>query len=451
MSYKTPSNGVIKMVIEQANDLSSDDTCLIKKSSLCSNEIKNDKIEIVNNQSDIFYARVLFNYNPINDKTHPCREAGLHLHAGDIIEICNWSEEQDWWQGRLLSVSSINNSASLNAIVNVLNNLDNSNNLANIASIIPGKNYHKNTINSDNDEINSNEIDFNEKNIISIPAIYEELCIFDPIYQYPRKRPIAVFFSLDDKILLSLKYTANSNISDLFIENGYNRTQSFGKNINTIIKYILTEMQLNEANNLFKFPTLYKTTASITALIKNKNETKSSNNQTTLITKLIENSNNVVLNKDEWNYEQENLLNTVFDDEHYSYKLDELWQTFLEDNQQQIIFPSFNCFKYLRNVTQFGKMCFYILINLQDISNLNTIERNDNINYSPKLNLFNQQQTLNKIKHNSILTSKKYNIEDIKHLFDIYFDTSNHDINEILVKLKESIMDINQIPTFVIK
>lgn len=43
--------------------------------------------------------RALFNYNPLDDKHIPCKEAGLPFTKGDIIHIVS-QDDPYWWQAR---------------------------------------------------------------------------------------------------------------------------------------------------------------------------------------------------------------------------------------------------------------------------------------------------------------------------------------------------------------
>ncbi|KAG9333750.1 hypothetical protein JZ751_010301 [Albula glossodonta] len=46
------------------------------------------------------FVRALFDYDPLEDKAIPCKEAGLPFRRGDILQVVSW-EEPAWWQARV--------------------------------------------------------------------------------------------------------------------------------------------------------------------------------------------------------------------------------------------------------------------------------------------------------------------------------------------------------------
>jgi len=51
-------------------------------------------------QKVLCYVKALFNYDPKDDKIHPCAEIGLMFFTGDILAIVN-QDDPNWWQARL--------------------------------------------------------------------------------------------------------------------------------------------------------------------------------------------------------------------------------------------------------------------------------------------------------------------------------------------------------------
>lgn len=43
--------------------------------------------------------RALYDYDPVEDKYIPCKEAGLSFHRGDILHIVS-QDDPYWWQAR---------------------------------------------------------------------------------------------------------------------------------------------------------------------------------------------------------------------------------------------------------------------------------------------------------------------------------------------------------------
>ena len=382
--------------------------------------------------NDLLYARVLFNYKPKIDKQQPCKDASIELKLGDIVEICDYSQDychEEWWQGRLLSSFYQNYSTSLRAIVNVLNSCNKNN--ENAAFLIPSK---LRQIINDNDRFRSEfkNIDLNvnfkiEKdesgtNDKIVPVVYEELCIFDPIIQYQHKRPIAFFFAIDNKLVSSFKCNSFSYESNQIIEN-----------LNQFTEFILKLTKYS--NNEIILPDLFSVKPSIhgTPLLITKNS-KNSLFQNPIL-KLCENSTKYYLNKAEWDceYTKSNIESSVFDDT-IGYRLIEIWLDFLTKNQQLIIFPSFENFQYFRNSTPFGKMCFNVLIDFNS----------DLVNQSPKA-------TRLKRNKKTFFRPAKYLLNNIKHLFDAFHETKSQPLDEILSQIKTYIDKINHIPSFVIK
>ncbi len=407
--FQSPSDGVLKITIEEYQE--------------------NLSIEYDEN---LFYARVLFNYNPMNDIMHPCKEASIELKAGDIFEICDWSEEQQWWQGRILSSFCQSHAPSLSAITNILNTLNSM--TKNVARLIPSKMAQEKTIIkylADNKAlVDFNSFDFKKQmdekgeNEIFIPVTYEELCIFDPIIQSPHKRPIAIFFGLDNKLVSSFK----CNSTDVLFTNS-----SFYNNLNDIVDFILTMIQNPDFQ--LKLPSLYlvKPAALGTPLI---NKTLFKNNP---FLKFFEKTTQQFLSKTQFDNELQNerIKPSVFDNT-VGYRLNEIWQDFLEKSEQLIIFPSFENFNYFRNSTRVGKICFNVLINLNEISN----SKVDAVNLSGTLKINNKKP---------VVVTSKHKLNDCKHFFDVYMDTNIQPLDELLSMLKTYIHKINQIPSFVVK
>lgn len=44
-------------------------------------------------------VRAHYSYNPADDRSIPCHEAGLAFTRGDILEIVS-QEDDSWWQAR---------------------------------------------------------------------------------------------------------------------------------------------------------------------------------------------------------------------------------------------------------------------------------------------------------------------------------------------------------------
>ena len=44
-------------------------------------------------------AVILFDYNPVEDRYIPCKEAGLAFCRGDILHIVH-QDDANWWQAR---------------------------------------------------------------------------------------------------------------------------------------------------------------------------------------------------------------------------------------------------------------------------------------------------------------------------------------------------------------
>ncbi|CCD69159.1 MAGUK family [Caenorhabditis elegans] len=52
------------------------------------------------------YARALFDYDPWQDKRHPCPEAAISFRGGDILEILD-EKDQYWWQTRKIGFGAL--------------------------------------------------------------------------------------------------------------------------------------------------------------------------------------------------------------------------------------------------------------------------------------------------------------------------------------------------------
>lgn len=50
------------------------------------------------------YMRARYNYNPMNDRLLPCKEAGLPFDSGDVLEIVS-SADPNWWQARMADLA----------------------------------------------------------------------------------------------------------------------------------------------------------------------------------------------------------------------------------------------------------------------------------------------------------------------------------------------------------
>ncbi|KTF89134.1 hypothetical protein cypCar_00003443, partial [Cyprinus carpio] len=46
------------------------------------------------------FVKVLFDYNPAEDKAIPCKEAGLAFKKGDILQVMS-QDDATWWQAKL--------------------------------------------------------------------------------------------------------------------------------------------------------------------------------------------------------------------------------------------------------------------------------------------------------------------------------------------------------------
>ena len=56
--------------------------------------------EAMRDQMPVIFVRTFFDYNPLLDANHPCPAAGLLFKKGEILEIVNQNEDDDWWQAR---------------------------------------------------------------------------------------------------------------------------------------------------------------------------------------------------------------------------------------------------------------------------------------------------------------------------------------------------------------
>jgi len=371
---------------------------------------------------DLLYVRVLFNYKPKVDKKQSFKEGSIELKVGDIVEICDYSQFQELWQARVLSSFYQNYSASLKAIVNVLNSFDTIKSYTGFHIPIKMQKF----INDDENfrlEFKNTDLNFNnraDKSDTNDQIMFEELCIFDPIIQYQHKRPIAFFFAIDNKLVSSFKCNTLSYESNQNIEH-FNQFTEF---ILTLTKY---------SNNEIILPDLFSIKPSIhgTPLLTKKNN--KNNLCQNPILKLVERSAKCYLSKIDWDseYAKSNIKCSVFDDT-IGYRLIESWLDFLTKNQQLFIFPSFENFYYFRNSTPFGKMCFYVLINFNS----------EMTNQSPKGFKRNKK---------SFYLPAKYSLNNVKHLFDAFHETSSQPLDEILNQIRTYIDKINQIPSFVIK
>lgn len=52
------------------------------------------------------YVRAMFDYDPWQDKRHPCPEAAISFRAGDILEILD-EKDQYWWQTRKIGFGAL--------------------------------------------------------------------------------------------------------------------------------------------------------------------------------------------------------------------------------------------------------------------------------------------------------------------------------------------------------
>ena len=389
----------------------------LNKNSECKFNLDNINL----NKNDFYFARVLFCYKSERKETY-----GLDLKAGDLVEIFdNLYDKEEWKKGRVLSSFQKNYPPSLKAIMNALNNSNRNIKQYYLQSsrMKPIKIERDNFL-FENTELYVNfEIEANESagNKTMQPVLYEELCIFDPIMQYHQKRPIAFFFAIDNKLVTSFNLnTMNCEFSQ--------KNEHFNRFAEFILEII------KNSNDQYILPNLYSIEPSLhgTPLLTRKNNRNYLNRNPMF--RLVEESTQRFIAKNEWDseYEKFNINSSVFD-EKIGYQLIEIWLDFLTNSQQLFLFPSFENFNFFRNSTPFGKICFYVLINF-----------NFGQTKLPNIYTFNRNKK-------TIFTQSKYSLNNIKHVFDAFHETSSQSFDEILNEIKKYIHEINHSPSFVIK